>query len=179
MMTNFIYLKNVLRNALSAPALNKDFLIKIFIICISFSPIFLKAQVKKLNNNINCDSLNAYYGDSGLLVEKLPALEKSLAETENDFLELIDTTGFSKTIYIKLYVDTLGNAHCPIIIKGKINKKLDSLALNFVSQLKFTPGVRARKKFEMFIVVALYNNEVKETPEMIRKNGQWFEKEKR
>jgi len=140
-------------------------------------PILLKAQSKHLSNTINCDTLSKYM-DSGLIVEKMPVLKKTLAETENDFLKLIDTTGFRKTIYIKLYVDTLGNAHCPIIIKGKINKKLDSLALNFVSQLKFTPGLRARKKFGMFIVVALYDNAVKETPGMIRKNGKWYEKEK-
>ncbi len=158
--------------------LNKVIFIKILSICINISPVLLKAQTKHLNERIKCDSLSKYM-DIGLIVEREPELKKSLAETENDFLQLIDTTGFNKTIYIKLYVDTLGNANCPIIIKGKINNKLDSISINFVSQLKFTPGLRLRKKFGMFIVIPLYNNDLKETPEMIRKNGKWYEKEKR
>lgn len=146
--------RNTLRKGNFILKICNNVLIKLFIFSIILSPILLKAQSKHLSNKINCDTLSKYM-DSGLIVEKMPVLKKSLAQTENDFLKLIDdTTDFRKTIYIKLYVDTLGTAHCPIIIKGKNNKKLDALALNFVSHLKFTPGIRARKKFGMFIVVA-------------------------
>lgn len=140
-----------------------------------------KTQQQNITSEINCDSLKNKMYNSGypcVFIENVPTLKISYAELQNNFLKIIDTINLKKTIYIEVYVDTLGNVHCPEIIKGN-NNKLDSIAINYVHQLKFIPAIQGGKSFAMFIIIPLYSNEVKETPVLFRKNGKWYAKKKK
>lgn len=57
-------------------------------------------------------------------------------------------------VYVKVYVDTLGNVHCPGIIKG-ISNDLDQEALRVVSLLKFIPGSNNGKKAIVHLAVPI------------------------
>lgn len=142
---------------------------------ILFLSINLSAQPDYKTDSIDCDSLSEALGYEGAPIDKLPTLIKSLAEVENEFLHRIDTTNFEETIYVKVAIDTFGNACCPMIIKGN-NDYIDTAAIVYVTQLKFTPAELRAKKVTMYIVFPFFGNKVSETSTLVRKNGKWFDK---
>ena len=144
---------------------------KLYLFLILIISINIAAQKKEIKDSIDCSKLR----ETDIAVSKLPEPLKSFAEVQNDFLKKIDTAIFNSTIYIKVYIDTLGNVHCSRILKG-CNNKLDTIAMDYVKGIKFQPAMIRDKKINIFIAFPLYGNQMKETHDMIRKNGKWYKK---
>ena len=151
--------------------------VKICLLLIIILSINVFPQKEHSHNSINCDSLlnsERSIRDGGF-IDKYPVLVKPLSEVQNDFLKIIDTTGFNNSIYIRVFVDTLGNIHCAHLLKGN-NNKLDSIAINYISKLKVFPAQYRNKKVSMYVVVPLLSNKITETKTLIKKSGKWYDK---
>ncbi len=109
--------------------------------------INVSGQIK----NINCDSLSNLYKKQELIsivIEKMPQPKISIDRIQTDFIALIDSSIIFKTIFLRITIDTLGNVICPEILKGN-NNFIDTIAINYISKIKFTP---AENKGEKIVV---------------------------
>lgn len=151
-------------------------LIKISIILIFLTSANLFAQQKDSANTFNCDSL-AYLYRIDLVVSKLPSPLESFAKVQNDFLKIADKSNFENTIYIEVIVDTMGNAHCPRFIKGTDSRN-DTLAIKYIQKLNYSAAEARGVKIICAFTIYLLGEKVKETTNLIRKNGVWYDKVK-
>jgi TonB family protein len=61
-------------------------------------------------------------------------------------------------VYVRFIVDTLGNVHCSEVISSN-NKKLESKALNIISNTKFTPAMRkGRQVIASTVLPIIFSN---------------------
>lgn len=125
---------------------------------------------------INCDSLfNTPQSGACISIEKMPTLVESLAETQNKFLSIVDTSLFQQTILVKVYVDTSGSVLCSYIFQGN-NNILDTLALSFVKKVKFTSAETRGKKLSTIVGIPFYSPNTNETNKLIMREGKWYDK---
>lgn len=130
---------------------------------------------EKSTTNINCDSLWTIMNKLCIPVDKMTSPVKPLNEIQNEFITKIDTSNFTNTVYILIVIDTIGNVLCPRLLKGN-NNEIDSIAKDYVVQLRFTPAEQRGLKIPVSVILPFYENRKKETYNMIRKNGKWVMK---
>lgn len=150
--------------------------LKILFTIAFFSFLNLSAQEHVNNNSINCDSLLETMNYNCLISVKPPTPLKSLAEIQNEFISKVDTNLLKQTIYIKVIVDTSGTVLCPEVIKGNSNIT-DSIALSYVTELKFIPSNIKGRKLSIQIIIPFYKWSLYKTKKMIKVAGKWIPKE--
>lgn len=91
--------------------------------------------------NCNLDKYELYGSMLHVPFSKFPELIKSIDEINAEFNSLLDSTHFTKTIHVKMIVDTSGNVKCADILRGE-NNFVDSIAIKFVRELKLRPAER-------------------------------------
>ncbi len=137
----------------------------------------LLSQYKYVYEGIDCDSIaKASETMWDIFVEQMPTPIKPYIEIQNEFLSLIDTNNFTNSIFVRIFIDTSGNVLCSRIIKGNKNS-IDTVALDYVLNLKFNPAVARKKKFQMSILIPFYSG-ITGAKDWIKKNGKWAYKNK-
>lgn len=141
----------------------------LFVLLTTSTSLFSQSVVTVYS--IDCDSINVD-NDKYEFVDRLPSPVKSFAEMQNDFLKLVDTSMLNKTIFIEAIIDTSGDVLCPEILGGNSNLA-DTIALNYISGLKFESAVKDNKNITLKIVIPLYGKGKTETKDYIKTNGKW------
>ncbi len=134
------------------------------------------SQGKYKNKQINCDSLLSILNREGGYIDKYPSTLKPLNEIENEFMSKIKPNRLENSIYTIVIIDTLGDVSCAKILKGT-NTEMDTVALKYVTTLKFSPAEYRGKKKVVPVVIPLLKSSLEETKKMKKINGQWIMKE--
>jgi len=142
----------------------------VFLIC---SDIF--AQISA-NNKVDCDSLLEAINYKGFMSVEMPSPLKSFEQIQNEFISKVDTNLLMETIYIEVIIDTNGLVLCPKVIKGNGNAT-DSIALNYVTDLKFIPANQRERKLPVSLTIPFYKWSLDKTTKMIKIDGKWILKE--
>ena len=112
---------------------------KLFSLIIFFT-VFLSFVLSQ-ENKINCDSLaNLYSTNRGFIaIEKIPEPIIPIEKIQSEFESLINPNEKYENIFVRLTVDTLGIVRCLEILKGN-NNYIDTIAINYLSGLRFIPA---------------------------------------
>ncbi len=108
--------------------------------CSNYINYFLQSNIP--NCNLNNSELYPSMA-CGSSYSRMPELLKPIDNINEEFNSLVDTSIFTKRLYVKMIVDSLGNVKCADILLGE-NDYVDSVAISFVQKLKFHP---AEKRF--------------------------------
>jgi hypothetical protein len=110
-------------------------------------------------NQINCDSLSFLYStDRGFIaIEKIPEPIIPIEKIQSEFKSLINPNEKYENIFFRLTVDTLGIVRCLEILKGN-NNYIDTIAINYLSGLRFIPAEQRGEKINCPISFPLRGN---------------------